>query len=95
VPPSPAGVPIARQEALRHLALHIVGEAPARPGKEAGDVSIDLLLMRPKNGVKDALQTAGPVRDGIAPGASLVAGVRDEIPVVCCIAHGSASNADN
>src|SRR6266508_344 len=89
---SPASVPIARQEALRHLALDIIGQAPARPGEEAGDVSIGLLLTRLDNGVKDAPQNAGLVGDGIAPGGgSLVAEVRDEIPVMCCVSHGSIS----
>jgi hypothetical protein len=57
---SPASVPMARKEVLRHHALDIIGQAPARPDEEAGDVLIGLLLTR----LKDAPQNAGLVFAG-------------------------------
>jgi len=64
------------------FALDIIGEVPARPGEEAGDVSIGPLLTRLKNGVKDAPQNAGLVRDCIAPGGNLVTEARGKVPVM-------------
>ncbi|HYB54829.1 MAG TPA: hypothetical protein VEK12_01565 [Alphaproteobacteria bacterium] len=70
------------------MALDIVGQAPARSSEKAGGVSVDLLLTRlKKNGVKNAPEDADLARDAIAPGDSLVAEARSEIPVMCCISH--------
>jgi hypothetical protein len=73
------------------LALDIIGQAPARPSEEADGVSVDPLLTRLKNGVKNAPENADLARDGIVPGDSLVAEARNEIPVTCCISHVSIS----
>jgi hypothetical protein len=50
---SPASV------ALHHLALDIIGKRPARPGNEAVDLSIRLLLTALKSGVENASQNVG------------------------------------
>jgi hypothetical protein len=42
---------MARDSALHHLTLHIVGHAPTRSGDKAADFPIGLILRRLKNGV--------------------------------------------
>src|ERR1700736_3640832 len=82
-----ARVPIALEETLRHLALEFIREPPAGANEEAGDVAIGLLLMRLKNRVQYAPQQAGLVGDSLASAGGFFAEARDEIPVICRVAH--------
>jgi hypothetical protein len=69
------------------LTLHIIGKAPARPGNETSDISIDLSLAGLHEGIKDASQKTVLVRNGIGAGASLVSEGREAIPGMCCVWH--------
>src|SRR4029077_7625012 len=80
-------VPVALEEALRHLSLDLIGETSARPSNEARYVAIGLLLRPFKHGVQHASQQAWPVCDGDALPQGFLAEARHQIPLMCRVAH--------